>query len=317
MFLAAGYLVEVVTGGSWEEAIRSRIFEPLGMTHSNFSVEDSRKAADFALPYEEKDDEVKVMPFRVITNMGPAGSINSTTDDMTKWVLLQLGGGKSGERRLINTATLTDMHTSHMAIAVPPEKAEMPEISYGMGWFVQPYRGHNRIHHGGNIDGFSAMVSFLPQDQIGMVVLSNLNGTPVPELLMRHAMDRLLGLPRIDWAGEALGKRGKAKEAEAEAKDIVFKRKPDARMSDPAYLKQFLGEYELAGQVVTVALKGNVLTLTVPGQPQYELVPDRLNEFNLKNLSIISVKFTVDEKEGVTEAVFNQPEGVFTAKRKK
>jgi hypothetical protein len=302
-----------------------------------------------------------------------------------------------------------------MAIAAPPDRPELPEISYGMGWFVQPYRGHNRIHHGGNIDGFSAQVAFLPQDQIGMVVLSNMDGTPLPELLMRHALDRLLDLPRIDWVGEALDKRGKAKEAEEaakkkkeivrvpgtkpahpleayagdyenagygvlkvalagghleatyngitqplehwhyevwngakgasdpvledmkfmfltnmkgdvdsveapfepEVKDIVFKRRPDARMTDPAYLGTFVGRYELSGQIVTVSLRGSVLTLDVPGQPQYELVPDRLNEFNFKNLSIISVRFTVDPKEGVTEAAFNQPEGVFVAKRVK
>jgi len=415
MFLTAGYLIEQLTGGTWEQAVRSRIFEPLGMAHSNFSVLDSQKAEDFARPYRETDDVVKAIPFRDITNVGPAGSINSSIDDMTRWLQVQLSGGKAVDKQIIDRTTLVDMQTPHMAIAVPPEKPEMPTLSYGMGWFVQPYRGHNRIHHGGNIDGFTAQVSFLPQDQIGMVVLANMEGTPLPELLMRHALDRLLDLQRIDWAGEALAKLGKAKEAgdeakknkqmvrrtgtkpahplaeyagtydnpgygplavalagdhlqvtyngitqplehwhyevwngtkgakdpvfedmkfmfvtnmkgdvdavqapfEPEVKDIVFTRRPDARMSDPAYLEKFTGQYELAGQAVTVALKGNVLTLTVPGQPQYELVPGKLDEFNLKGVSVISVKFTVDPKEGVTEAVFDQPEGVFIAKRKK
>ncbi|MBI3449016.1 MAG: serine hydrolase [Acidobacteria bacterium] len=415
MFLTAGYLAEQLTGGSWEAAVRSRILEPAGMSHTNFSVLDSQKTDDFAKPYREIDDRVDEIPFRTIDNVGPAGAINSTVEDMALWLKVQLGGGKAGERPLINKTTLVDMHTAHMAMSIPPDRAELPQISYGMGWFVQPYRGHNRIHHGGNIDGFSAQVSFLPQDQIGMVVLTNKDGTPLPELIMRHALDRLLDLPRIDWAGETLVKLSKAKDAgeeakknknlvrkqgtkpahpldeyageyenpgygrlrisragdhleatyndiaqplehwhyevwngtqgakdpvfedmkflfvtnmkgevdavqapfEPETKDIVFTKLADARMSDPGYLKQFVGEYDLAGQTVAIALKGSVLTMTVPGQPQYELAPDRLNEFNLKNLSVISVKFTIEAREGVTEMVVSQPEGVFVAKRKK
>ena len=78
MFMTAGYLVERLTGQSWEDAVRARIFTPLGMTGSNFSVKDSQKAADFARPYDERDDKVVAIPFRDISTIGPAGSINSS-----------------------------------------------------------------------------------------------------------------------------------------------------------------------------------------------------------------------------------------------
>ena len=415
MFLTAGYLIEQITGRSWEESVRDRVFEPLGMTRSNFSVLDSQKSENYALPYEEKDDAVKEMPFRNITNMGPAGSINSDLEDMIRWLLVQMGKGKAGGKQIISESTLREMHTPQMAINKPAERPEIPETSYGLGWFVEPYRGHNRIHHGGNIDGFSAMVTFLPEDQIGIIALSNLNGSPAPELLARHAMDRLLRLEPIDWSREALAKKavGIQMEKEAEKKkevvrrpgthpahkladyagdyenpgygdlsvtlregrlmlaynniatplehwhyevfsgakgaedpalenvkfmfltnmkgdvdgveaplepevaDIVFKRKPDSRLTDPIYLEQFLGEYELGAEVVTVGLRGSRLIVSVPGQPIYDLVPGRENEFDLKQYSAISVRFTIDPKGGVTEAVFNQPNGVFTAKRRK
>ncbi|MGB2986674.1 MAG: serine hydrolase, partial [Phycisphaerae bacterium] len=97
--------------------------------------------------------------------------------------------------------------------------------------------------------------------------------------------------------------------------EIIFKRMPDTRMSDPEYLAQFLGEYEIAGQTINITLKGNVLTVNVAGQPALELVPDRDDEFNLKGISGISVKFVISEDGGVT-AFFNQPNGVFEAKRK-
>ena len=84
MFMTAGYLVERVTGQSWEDTVRHRIFEPLGMTGSNFSVKDSQKTADFAKPYADRDDKVVEVPFRDISNAGPAGSINSNVEDMAR-----------------------------------------------------------------------------------------------------------------------------------------------------------------------------------------------------------------------------------------
>jgi CubicO group peptidase (beta-lactamase class C family) len=416
MFLTAGYLIEQVTGKSWEDNVRERIFGPLGMSSSNFAVEDSQKAADFALPYTEREDEmIKLIPFRTITNMGPAGSINSSVRDMAKWVQVHLSGGKLGDRQVIGAATLADVHSPHMVIDEAVERPELSQPSYGLAWFIDSYRGHQRVYHGGNIDGFSALVTLLPQDNLGLVILANKNGTGMPELLVRHTADRLLKLQPIDWNGESLAKRDQAraevKKAETrkgemrrpgtkpahkldeyagdyfhpaygtlridvEGKDrlkltfnhlssplehwhyetwtgvkdvepplfedqkllfetdtagdvvsvktnfepslaegITFEKKPDARMSDPAWLSRFVGDYELTGLTVSVQLAGNVLTVNVPGQPQYHLKPELKGEFSLKEASFIRMRF---EEEGgkVTAATFLQPNGVFTAKRK-
>jgi hypothetical protein len=78
-----------------------------------------------------------------------------------------------------------------------------PYILYGLGWFIQPYRGHHLVQHGGNIDGFSAMVAFLPQEEIGVAVLSNLNGSPLPLAIALSVFDRLLGLEPVDWVARA------------------------------------------------------------------------------------------------------------------
>ena len=97
MYMTAGYLAGLVDGTTWEELVRERIFKPLGMTHSQFSVEDSQKSDNYALPYNEKDDKVKKIEFRNIDTVGPAGSINSNVVDMIEWVRLQLKKGKVGE----------------------------------------------------------------------------------------------------------------------------------------------------------------------------------------------------------------------------
>ena len=89
MFLTAGYLAGQLAGTSWEELVRARIFGPLGMTGSNFSVTDSQKSPDFAQPYATVKEETKKIPFRGIDEMAPAGSINSNIEDMTRYLLFQ------------------------------------------------------------------------------------------------------------------------------------------------------------------------------------------------------------------------------------
>jgi CubicO group peptidase (beta-lactamase class C family) len=416
MFLTAGYLVEHVTGKSWEDNVRERIFAPLGMTRSNFSVVESQKDPDHAKPYKEEDDEKIVsIPFRDITTVGPAGSINSSVNEMAQWVKLHLGNGKMGDRQVINAPTLADLHAPHMVLGAPPERPELTAPAYALGWVVEGYRGHTRVQHGGAIDGFSALVTLLPQDDLGMVILTNKQGAGMLDLLVRHTTDRFLKLDPIDWNGEALAKRelGKAaakaakakKESvrkpgtkpahkladyagdyehpgygplevavagdrleityngiaaplehwhyevwngkegakdptfdnmkflfqgdlkgnvaavaapfEPQVKDVVFTKKPDARLFDPAYLARYTGEYELAGQTATVGLTGNTLTISLPGQPTYHLVPGLGGEFVLKEFSVIGVTFLEDASGNVTAVNFNQPDGVYTATKKK
>ena len=413
MFLTAGYLTEVVTGKTWEEAVRERIFQPLDMTRTNFSVADSQRNADFAQPYEKKEEKVLKMAFRPITNLGPAGSINSSVNDMSHWLIVHLNGGKYGTRQIANAPTVEDMHLAHMTTGATIERPEISPADYGMGWFVDTYRGHGRVFHGGNIDGFSANVVLFPQDEIGVVALTNLNGTPLRDLIVRAAADRLLKLQPVDWIGEAAAKRSKAEAAEKEAKkkkeaarvpgtqtahkledyvgdyenpgygvlkmtfkdgrleaiyngittplehwhyetfnglkakdetfedmkytfqtdvkgyvaavavpfepavkNIEFTKKVDARLFDAAYLRRFTGRYELPTVTVTIDLKGNALTALIPGQPSLDLVPSLGNEFTVKQVRVVSLRFVTDEKGIVNAVEFHQPNGVFVAKRK-
>lgn len=413
MFLAAGYLVGRLHDGTWEEAVEARIFNPLGMESSNFSVEASQRTTNFALPYEDKDDKVQVMPFRNIDNVGPAGSINSTLEDMIRWLKVHLEKGELDGARIISPETLREMHTPQMVIAALPEDPEFSPTSYGLGWFVRTYRGHLQVEHGGAIDGFIAAVTLFPNDRLGIVAFANMNGTALPTLLTRHAADRVLGLTHKDWNNEALEKWRAGKQAAKVAEEkkdmhrrpntrptyaleeyageyehpgygiariefdgaklimtfnsiitpmdhwhydvfsgaegaadstfenmrvqflsnlkgdidrlelpleptmssIVFKRNPDPRLSDPSYIGQFAGVYELAKQELTIGMHGRTLTLSVPGQPLYELVPDRNNEFNLKSFPGFSIRFALGGPDGVT-AFLNQPGGVFELKKK-
>jgi hypothetical protein len=406
-------LIEQITGSSWEDNVRERIFEPLGMDSSNFSVHDSQKTSNFAVPHHEKDDKTVVIPFRDITTIGPAGSINSSINDMTTWLQIQLSNGELDGNRLLEEATLQDMHTPHMLIGGYPKAGDTSILqSYGLGWFVESLRGEYLVHHGGGIDGFITMVALLPQKGIGVVTLSNATTSGLSPLLNSLVIDRLLGETDKDWLGDALEQMEVAKAAgdqaekdkeltrvsgtspshpledyvgeyehpgygiltiemvgdglqvgynrmtnqlahwhydvfdapdegnpmglagnkfqfrydvdgninavaapfEPEAGDIVFERLPDKRLIDPEYLQRFLGVYDLMGQKITVALRGNVLTTEITGQPSQQLVPVQGTTFELKGMAGFSLTF-VEEDGTITGARFNQPNGVFTAKK--
>jgi len=262
MFMTAGYLIERVGGKPWEEAVRERIFKPLGMAGCNFSVKDSQHAPDFAQPYDDRDDKIVAIPFRDITNAGPAGSINSGVADMARWLVVQTHKGKIDSRQILSSAVLAEIHTPHMTMGVPQERKEIAAAGYALGWMVDDYRGHRRVHHGGGIDGFTAQTVLFPEDGLGLCILSNMNGTPLPELVSRHGADRVLGLSPIDWSGEELVKHKKRKESSKAAKA----KKDTVRRSGttPAHkLEEYAGDYDHPGYgVIQIELRQGRLYLS-------------------------------------------------------
>jgi hypothetical protein len=270
------------------------------------------------------------------------------------------------------------------------------------------------VEHGGGIDGFTALLSFLPQEKVGVVVLSNLGGNAAPSILIQNVYDRVLGLEPIGWLQRVREREKKSRESAEEAKKkaltqrkagtrpshdlkeyageyehpayglakveldgeelrlafnsfrvplahyhydyfeipeqpmmplgntklgfltnvkgeidsftmplepsvkpITFTRRPEKAMQEKSFLQPLAGEYVLGGVTAKVELKDEkTLTLTVPGQPTYELVPSRGLSFDLKGLTGFSVEFRKDAGGAVTEVVFFQPNGAFVAKRK-
>jgi CubicO group peptidase (beta-lactamase class C family) len=222
MYLAAGQAASRAAGMSWDDLVRQRIFTPLGMTETNTSVRDLAGKTNVATPHTEVDDTLLIVPWHNIDNIGPAGSINSTASDMIKWVRFQLAQGKVGGKSLVSASALGETHTAQMTIPVGADARQMNPYThleaYGMGWFLQDYRGRELDQHGGNIDGMSAMVALMPEEKIGMVILTNANGSPMPTIALYRMLDALLNEPPRDWSAAAKGQydklRAQAKEAE-------------------------------------------------------------------------------------------------------
>jgi CubicO group peptidase (beta-lactamase class C family) len=270
MFMAAGYIAGQLNGSSWEDAVTQRIFKPLGMTGTNFSEQETQNSADFGQPYRKGSDlkaELKRIPFDAQCPnrcaMGPAGEINSNVADMSKYLLFHMNHGKAAGQQLLSENNSVQMQTPQMVIQGAPAFKEEGENSYGMGFFISTYRGHKQVEHGGNIDGFSASLSFLPADRIGVVVLTNLDGNPVPSIVTRNIYDRLLGLDQTPWNQRMLAMDAGGKKAEKEAKDKGYSpRKTGTHLSHDA--KDYPGEYENPGYgIVTIEPNGTSFKMTL------------------------------------------------------
>jgi CubicO group peptidase (beta-lactamase class C family) len=255
MYMTAGYLVEAITCQTWEAFVRERILEPLKMTCSNTSVEDTQKGDNYALPYtKQKDQDRRRIPFRNIDAIGPAGSINSNVRDMANWLRLNLNNGKFEDKQIVSEDIMTELQSSQMPLVkaammfpVMDTHPEVGQASYGMGWFIQNYRGTKWVHHGGSIDGFIAQVAMLPHKKMGVVCLSNLGGKHVPIAVCCNIFDRLLEKEPIDWDTliEEFTNKTLGQIEEANQK-LLDSRHPDTQPSH-ADLSAYTGEYEHPG----------------------------------------------------------------------
>ena len=198
-YTAGGYMLAQQAGTTWEDLIQKRIFDPLGMESSVFSVTTMQQSPDYAKPHIIYEENPEGMAFHNADIRGPAGSIVSNVEDLTEWVLFHLNRGKLGGEQLVSPQNLAVTQTPHIPIQRPMRYREKFYQSYGLGWFVDNYRGYVHIHHGGVLYGFSSLVSFLPDENIGLVILANLNFTPLTTILEGYVYDRLLDLEPADW----------------------------------------------------------------------------------------------------------------------
>ena len=250
MFLLQGVIAERLTEKSWEENIRERFFIPLEMKSSNVSIEEMEESQDAAIGYELKNDSTtKRMDYYRIGAMGPAGSINSSVSDMANWLITWINGGSFKGEEVIPPAYLAEAISSQMVVTGNLPDKEFPDMhftNYGYGWFLSSYRGHYRVEHGGNIDGFSANVAFFPSDSIGIVVLTNQNASPLPNMVRNTIADRMLKTEMTDWARRFTEKKEEARLAKEEvtvkdASDKVQNTRPSHILQD------FIGKYSNDG----------------------------------------------------------------------
>jgi len=198
-FVAAGAIVEELSGGTWEDFVVNRIFTPLEMDHSSFGLQ-IQDVDDFSYPYEYRDGRYARLPFRDRPAGGPSGGINSSAEDMVKWLRLYLDDGRLDERQVISSTAAYVIENPHVLTYYTRERHWSPLVFAALGWDFQPYLGHQMLAKGGIIDGFSGYVSFMPSEKIGVVILANTRSAyDLTRYLSYYIYDRLLNLDEFAW----------------------------------------------------------------------------------------------------------------------
>lgn len=230
MYAVLGKVIEAATGSTWDELVQRRVFDPSGMIRSGTSayrywdprwvgptfygsapggkpgIADARDR-DLAMPHgADESGVVRRMPWLSFDNAAPAGSVVSSASDMANWLIMHLNNGRFGGRQVLRADTVRELHSTQnlrgARTAFP-----LDNLTGALGWFRAEYHGHRHLAHGGGILGFPAYVAMLPEQKLGVAVLSN-GPTAMGDDYKFHrsiafwVFDRLLGSTPKDWSGE-------------------------------------------------------------------------------------------------------------------
>jgi CubicO group peptidase (beta-lactamase class C family) len=248
MFTTAGWAVSKASKSTWPDFVQKQILNPLEMNNTNFTTTVTLKSPDHASPHRKNGEgKLEIMPWYQIDKPEPAGSVNSCARDLAQWVRFQLGDGSFNGQRLVSAKNLGETHTPQTIIRLDGNVRDMNpdslQISYGMGWVIQDYRGQLLVSHAGAIDGFRAHLTLVPKAKLGIVLLNNLDHTQMNLALSNALVDLLLGLSKKDWnayVGEQVRKQEAA--AQARYRERQASRKSGTKPSRE--LSAYAGTYE-------------------------------------------------------------------------
>lgn len=209
LYMTAGQIIPAVTGQSWESYVQQHILDPLGMKTTNLSNSLFKPGDNFAYPHERLDGKMQAIDFVQLDNAAPAGSINSSVAEMAKWVTLQLNHGKftGTDKRLFSERQHWQLWSPQTILPIGPggdPKAPLYAIKpkfadYALGWGLQDYRGHKLVGHTGGVFGFVTRVMMVPDENLGIIILTNAEEEGAFDSIMYHIIDHYLGAPPTDW----------------------------------------------------------------------------------------------------------------------
>jgi CubicO group peptidase (beta-lactamase class C family) len=249
MYIAAGQIIPAVTGKSWEDYIHERILLPLGMNNTSLSNAAFKPGDDYAFPHSKVDGKLQAIDFINLDNAGPAGSINSSAAEMAKWITLQLARGKfpNSDKRLFTEERSREMWSPQTILPTGessgPLAALRPKFAdYALGWGIRDYHGRKLVGHTGGVAGFVSRVMLVPEENLGVVILTNAEETGAFDSILFHILDHYFALPATDWI-TAFKAADDADQKEAD--EITKKQNADrAAAGKPSLLlEKYAGDY--------------------------------------------------------------------------
>jgi CubicO group peptidase (beta-lactamase class C family) len=321
MFAAAGKIVEKVSGKSWSEFVKERILTPLAMTRTTTSVKDLKE--NFSLPHNESGGKLRALHLGNVDGAVAAAGLNSSVKDLANWLRLQLGRGSFEGKQIFSRERSAEMWSAAMPLSVNPFPAKDAPTrlfsAVGLGWFLNDYRGRKVVSHGGGLDGMISQTAMMPEENLGLVVLTN-SETPVNTTMQNKIFDVFLDAPKRDWSAERLeaAKQRKAREAEADKK-LVEARVANTKPS--LDLKNYAGTYssEMYGDASVTEENGKLVLRLAPA-PNFvaDLEHWHYDTFLIKwrpsvayNFPRGFVVFTIDKNGKTDELKIDQPNNDF------
>lgn len=205
MYLVAGKVAAVASGTSWNALVRKRLLEPLEMSRTKTSVRELSGLQNVAEPHTIAYGKVTSITYRMLDNIGAAGAINASAEDLAKWLRLQLNYGTYNGARIVDSAVIRETRTPHMLMQPDPGSSNLfPATNFnasGLGWMLSDYYGRLLVYVGGRVDGMQCFMGFAPDERLGIVVLTNLDNHKCDQAVFYEIIDGYLGIPSRDWSG--------------------------------------------------------------------------------------------------------------------
>ncbi len=242
-FLTAGQIIPVVTGKPWEVYLKENIFAPLGMQSTIALTADMPKSLNRTVPHTIIDGILAPIPYAQLDALAPAGGISSCANDMGKWLLALLNDGKVGKRQVIPYAAIraTREPQDIMGSVTYPDGERSYEL-YGLGWILQDYAGRQIVSHTGGVNGYVSSVTLVPQDHLGIVILTNTDQNDLIESLNWEVMDAYFKKPYRDYSNTYLT-QFKANAAAETAADHKLRDTVALKLKPALGLDNYKGKY--------------------------------------------------------------------------
>lgn len=317
MFITAGEIIEKVTGSEYDEYIRETFFEPLNMQRSVSSIDDLEQYSNVTSPHTDYENEIIAIDFLNWDNIGAAGNIISCVDDMAKWLILHLNSGVYNEDTLFNSEIQNQLWKPHTIQDLGYfDRQYFPTThfkSYGLGFALRDLYGKKIVSHSGGYDGIITQMALVPEEELGMIVLTNRNSWLILPV-MYQTLQAFLTDEHTDFSTEFLRIRNYVDQMdEKKEKDREENR---IKNTEPSLEPEaYTGTYhdEMYGDA-TVYLQGSLLKVRLEPAPLF--VGDMnhyhydVYEVEMKNFPSLPkglITFTLNSKGKVNTMVIDIP----------
>lgn len=283
MFITAGQIIPAVTGKTWDEFVKTELFDKVGMRYSNTSISKYRENQDVAWPHV-KGQNAKGVQNTLFNydNSGATAAINANVADMTRWIRCWLDEGIVNGDTVISQKTINNAWKLHTPLTTYPSELESGTNykGYGFGWFLQDYKGKRVIHHGGGLPGYISKIALVPELEAGFIILTN-GESNLPSSMMYYIIDLLNGDEPKDWCGEARQRYlAYYKRLDENRQKVVDARKADSTATIP--LTELLGAYTdvmYGGATITVEGKKKKMKYILQLDPAKDMFVSELEHW--------------------------------------